>query len=229
MRTRQIALMLNRAPFRLVLFDFDGTLADTFPLFLRLLDDVSRQFALRPLPAAELEALRGMSTSRILSEVGVSRRRLPAILRHARQRMTEERDSILLFPGVPALLESLADSGSALAVVSSNSEETARTVLGSALSARVDAFACGVGLFGKARKVRGVLRQLGVAGKQAVFVGDEERDINAARRAGVTSLAVTWGYASEAAITTADLVCRTLPELANALGVPRSPRTTASG
>lgn len=219
--------MLNRTPYRLVLFDFDGTLADTFPLFLRLLDDVSRQFALRPLAADELKALRGMSITRILSVVGVSRRCLPAILRHARLRMAEERDSILLFPGVTTLLESLADSGSALAVVSSNSEETVRTVLGAALAARVDAFACGVGLFGKARKVREVLRRLEVAGEHAAFVGDEERDISAARRAGVASVAVTWGYASGDAIGKADVVCRSLPELATALGRP--PVDTRSG
>lgn len=200
--------MLNRTPYRLVLFDFDGTLADTFPLFLRLLDDVSRQFALRPLAADELKALRGMSITRILSVVGVSRRCLPAILRHARLRMAEERDSILLFPGVTTLLESLADSGSALA-------------------ARVDAFACGVGLFGKARKVREVLRRLEVAGEHAAFVGDEERDISAARRAGVASVAVTWGYASGDAIGKADVVCRSLPELATALGRP--PVDTRSG
>ncbi len=206
-------------PYRLVLFDFDGTLADTFPLFLRLIDEVSRQFAIRPIGLDELEALRGMPTSGILSTLGVSRRRLPAIMRHARQRMTEERASISLFPGVQPLLEALANAGTALAVVSSNSEETVRAVLGGPLSARVQEFACGVGLFGKAAKVRGVVRRAGVAREHAAFVGDEERDVSAARRARVPSIAVTWGYATEGAVASADSVCRTLPELAKELGV----------
>jgi len=96
------------------------------------------------------------------------------------------------------MLHALASTGVRVAVVSSNGEDTIRRVLGPDLSALVADFACGAAIFGKAAKFRRVVRRAGVAPAQAVGVGDEVRDIEAARAAGIASVAVTWGYATRA-------------------------------
>jgi len=206
-----------RVTYQLVLFDFDGTLADTFPLFLRLLHEIADEFRFRTPASHELDELRRMNTANILASLGVPRWKLPAILRHARARMADERDGIELFDGIARVLQSLATRDVRLAVVSSNSEATVRAVLGASLCEVIHTFACGVGLFGKSAKIRSVLARTGVPRLQAAFVGDEERDVAAARRAGVTSVAVTWGYAGEPALSEAQVVCRSVPELEAAL------------
>ena len=205
--------------YRLAIFDFDGTLADTFPVLERLLAEVSERYQLTPLAEAELAALRGLDTTAVLRAMGVSRARLPAMLRHGRRRIAAHRDAIRLFPGIDRLVAALHDGGTAVSIVSSNAEETVRAVLGTALEARVHSFACGVGVFGKAAKVRSVLRAAEVPAAQAVYVGDEARDMTAARRSGVGAVAVTWGWATEAAFVDADMLCRTVADLAAALGV----------
>ncbi len=215
------ALHFIRMRYKLVMFDFDGTLANTFPLFCELCVEITEKFALRRIAPHEIDTLRGLETSAILASLGVSRWQLPVIMKHARTRMAEQSSRIALFDGMSALLQELADAEVRLAVVSSNQESTVRTVLGDNLSSRVHHFACGVGLFGKARKVRGVVRDASrdttVTSATSALVGDEGRDIEAASRAGVTPIAVTWGYATTEALQGAAVQCTTVEELRSVL------------
>jgi phosphoglycolate phosphatase len=202
---------------RLAIFDFDGTLANTFPVFRDVFDTVIDRYALRRPQEADVHWLRTQPTSEILRWLGVPMWQLPAIMRFARSRMQARAEEITLFPGIDALLHGLVSAELRIAVVSSNAERTVRTVLGPALMSQVSALRCGVGLFGKASRLRGVLRRTGVTPDAAVFVGDEERDVAAARGAGVRAIAVTWGYAAAPALAHADLVCDRVDALATVL------------
>ncbi len=201
----------------LVFFDFDGTLADTFPLFGRLLGGIAERFAFRAMSDAELQALRGRPTREILSKLGVPIWKVPAIMRYGRRQMAAAQQDIRLFAGVNDLLRTLAARGVRVAIVSSNSEDTVRETLGPELSQCVSVFSCGSAMFGKARRVRRVLQHLQVTAHRAVLVGDEERDISAARSAGVTAVAVTWGYATRDALQHADLLVYRVEMLAELL------------
>jgi len=208
---------------RLVIFDFDGTLANTFPVFHEVFGAVIDRYALRRPGEADVHWLRTQPTSEILRWLGVPMWQLPSIMRFARSRMQARASEIALFPGIDVLLQALISSDTRIAIVSSNAERTVRTVLGPALMSQVSALRCGVGLFGKAARLRGVLRRTGVAPDTAVFVGDEERDIAAAHDAGVRAIAVTWGYAAAPALAQADAVCDRVDALAALLGVSTRP------
>lgn len=82
-----------------------------------------------------------------------------------------------------------------LAAIGFNSRANFIRVLGPAISARIDRFGCGASLFGKEAKFRTVLKRSGIAPQHAIAIGDEIRDIEAARRAGLVAAAVGWGYA----------------------------------
>ena len=73
-------------------------------------------------------------------------------------------------------------------------------ILGRHHAELVHFYECGAALFGKARKLRRVARRAGVAPNQAVVIGDETRDIEAAKAAGMASAAVGWGYATPEAL-----------------------------
>jgi phosphoglycolate phosphatase len=108
---------------------------------------------------------------------------------------------IELFPGTPDLLEQLAATGVKIALVTSNAEANARKILGAEHAARIDFYACGSSLFGKAPKFRRVLRKMGIPATATLAVGDETRDIDAAREVGMRAGSVLWGYASEEVLT----------------------------
>ena len=144
--------------------------------------------------------MRGEPPAAMLRRLHVARWKLPLIARHMRGLMARDLAEIALFPGVAALLEALSRAGVALAIVSSNAEANVRGVLGADLSARIDHFACGSSLFGKAPKIRGLVERCGVPSASVLAIGDEIRDIDAAEAAGVASGAVAWGYAQPDAL-----------------------------
>ena len=193
---------MRASPYRLVIFDFDGTLADSARWVLSALDEVAVTYRFRRINAAEAAMLRGYDNRAIIRYLGVPFWKLPAIARHMRARMAAEAGGIHLFPGAGEVLRTLSAEGVTLAIVTSNAEVTVRRILGPELSSLVVRFECGASLFGKVRRFRRVLRELGVAPGEAIGIGDEGRDIEAARAAGIDAGAVTWGYATATLLAT---------------------------
>ena len=211
--------MTTKRRFDLVMFDFDGTLADSAEWMFGVLNELADRYGFRRVTPAEVEMLRGRPNREIIAYLGVPAWRLPAIARAARERARADAEAIRLFPGAGEMLDRLAAAGVAVAVVSSNGEDVVRRVLGPH-AASVRHWACGASLFGKARKMRQVLHAGGVDPNRAAAVGDETRDVDAARAAGVTSVAVTWGYATSAALeeAKADVLVSSWSELGLASG-----------
>jgi phosphoglycolate phosphatase len=186
--------------YQLVIFDFDGTLADSFPWFVGVFDQLSDRFHFRKMPAGELEALRSCGPSEILRRLGIRSWKMPFIASHLRALMARDIDRIALFRGVDATLRHLAEQGTAMAVVSSNSQENVRRILGPENAARIQYYECGAALLGKQSKFRRVLAQSGVPPEAAISIGDEVRDLEAARRVGIAFGAVSWGYSDVASL-----------------------------
>jgi len=202
-------------PFTLAIFDLDGTLADSFPWFARVLNDVADEFGFRRVAADEVAGLRRLPPRELLKRLDVPLWKVPRIAAHMRRMKRAALADIPLFPGAEAMLRALADKGVRLALVSSDHEANARAQLGPA-AALFAHYACGASLFGKAQKFRRVLRQAGAAPASAIAIGDEIRDIEAARAAGIACAAVGWGYADPAALAAAspDLMFATLDDIA---------------
>jgi phosphoglycolate phosphatase len=186
-------------PYALAIFDLDGTLADSFPWFLRTINDIADRFGFRRVAAEDVEGLRHASTREILARLEVPLWKLPAIARHARRLKGEAATEISLFAGVEAMLRTLTENGVQLALVTSDSEANAREKLREA-AALFSYFDCAASLFGKPAKFRRVIRRAGVEPGQAIAIGDEVRDIEAARAVGIACGAVSWGYAAPAAL-----------------------------
>lgn len=182
--------------YRLLIFDFDGTLADSAQWFACVLNDVAKRFGFRQIDLAEMAALRGCSNREIISRLGVPTWKMPFIAAHFRALAAEAAPSLQLFPGVGDMLRRLDAGGVKIAVVSSNAEATVRQVLGPDLVGLISHYGCGASVFGKAPKFRSVIRKSGVAEADVLCVGDEVRDIEAARKAHLATGAVTWGYAT---------------------------------
>ncbi|CAB3912792.1 N-acetylmuramic acid 6-phosphate phosphatase [Achromobacter mucicolens] len=175
-------------------FDFDGTLADTMPWFNTILNTVADKYNFRKIDASEREALRSRDAMEILKYLNIPLWKLPAIMTHVRTLMQEIDPSVQLFDGIPQALARLKASGLRLAVVSSNSVENVKRVLGEETAALFDDYECGSDLFGKAAKIDRLLKQHGTSPERFLLVGDEMRDIDAARKAGVRVGSVAWGY-----------------------------------
>lgn len=186
--------------YRLVIFDFDGTLSDTLPWVVGAMNDVADRFRFRRVREGELDELRYCDAREVMRRLGIPRWKLPMIARYVRSRMAQDIDQIQLFPGAGEMIDELARAGLKLAVVSANGEETIRRVLGPR-SAHISAVAAGVSLFGKRGKLLRMSRLAEVDVADTLVIGDEIRDLNAARKAGMAFGAVSWGLTRPEALT----------------------------
>ncbi len=208
-----------RPRYETVLFDLDGTLADTIPLIV-----ASYQHAFRSVLAEEVEEAR--------ARAWIGRPLLPALLEespahgHELDRVYRawnlENTSRLIqrYAGVPELLEALAASGARCAVVTSKRRETAHLALeGVGIAGLIDVAA---GLEDTTRHkpdpdpLLHAAAALGVETADCVYVGDATVDVLAAKAAGMSAVAVTWGAGERAALEAVgpDAVVDTVPDLA---------------
>jgi phosphoglycolate phosphatase len=192
----------TRPAYDLAIFDFDGTLADSGGVVLTLVNPMAERFGFRTVTEDEIAMLRGRPNREVIRYLRVPMWKLPLIAREGRKRMGAEVAKIPLFPGVADMLQTLSRAGLRLAIVSSNSETTIRQVLGDDLAGLIEFYGCGTSFFGKTRKFRKVARLAGVRPARAIAIGDEARDIEAAKAAGMASGAVAWGYATPQLLST---------------------------
>src|SRR3954464_11954755 len=102
--------------YSLAIFDFDGTLANSFAAFIRALNDAANKYDFRKIGDHEIESLRKQDALKALEHLGIAKRKLPFISRYVRSRMMRDMDEISLFQGTDRLLEQLAARGVTLAI-----------------------------------------------------------------------------------------------------------------
>lgn len=203
------------AAYKLVIFDFDGTLGDTFGWMLDTSDALADRFGYRKIDRSQLDTLRHLSAREMMKIHKLPALKVPAIAAHFQKLMKEDAGRIALFDGVEDMLRSVHAAGVTMAVVSSNSEENIRIVLGPELCELIGMFNCGASMFGKASKFRKVLKRLGVKPGETISIGDEIRDLDAAREVGLATGVVCWGYTAPDALRSQkpDAVFETVAEI----------------
>jgi phosphoglycolate phosphatase len=212
--------MISLPAYKLAIFDFDGTLGDTLGWMLDTSDALAEKFGYRKIDRSQLDQLRHLSAREMMKVQKLPALKLPAIAAHFQKLMTADAGRIAMFGGVPEMLRALHASGVRLAIVSSNSEENVRIILGPELCGLVSMFNCGASMFGKAPKFRKVLKRLGVRPGEAISVGDEIRDLDAAREVGLATGVVCWGYTAPDALKAQkpDHVFETMGEIVGRIG-----------
>ena len=188
--------LTTTAKYRLAIFDFDGTLADSFPFFTSVFNRLAEQHGFKRISPEMAPAFRHYSIRKIMDELALPAWKLPIVGKSFISLMRQNAASIPLFERVEEMLLALADSGVILAIVSSNSYVNVSAILGPANTKLFSQFECGMSIFGKAARISKVLKKAGVAPHEAIYIADQVADLEAARKAGVAFGAVPWGYGS---------------------------------
>jgi phosphoglycolate phosphatase len=183
-----------------IIFDFDGTIADTFPVIVRIFYHLTKRTD--PFTYDEEERLRSLSLLSVAAELRIPLWRVPFLLVRGRRMMRQHMRQIEPVKGVPKTIKALHERGHNLMVISSNSSENIREFLRlHELDDRIFSnIYGGIGLWSKGRSLQRLARRSAFDVQHTWYVGDETRDIVAAKAAGVKSAAVAWGYNSVAAL-----------------------------
>ncbi len=180
--------------YRLIVFDFDGTLVDSFPAFLDCLNQAAEKHGFEKISDKDLHICRSISAIQLLRRLGIPFWKVPAITRDMRKAVLQHTHQIRPFEGIVELVQGLHARGISLAIVSSNSHECAKSVLGNQFLGLFEHRLFGASLLGKRYKLKELLRNSKTPARLALYVGDELRDADAARSLGMDFCAVAWGY-----------------------------------
>jgi N-acetyl-D-muramate 6-phosphate phosphatase len=185
-----------------VLFDLDGTLIDSAPDLAGACNDMRVERGLEPVP---YERLRAMVGSGARGMVGAGFGVAPddagfldlrdEFLRRYEARMTRE---TRVFADVAPLLARLADEGIAWAIVTNKATRFAAPLVAAlGLASQAGALVCGDTTAHAKPHPAPLLeaaRRLGLAPGDCVYVGDDRRDVDAGRAAGMRTIVAAWGY-----------------------------------
>ncbi len=184
-----------------IIFDFDGTIADSFGTFVAITNRLAIEYGFPILGPEEVQHFRNLSSREIIQQSKVPRLRLPFFLRRFRREFNSEVCNLQAIPGMKEALRALKLRGNRLGIVTSNSEENVRQFLRSqGLDALFDFVGGGLPLFGKERVLRQIIRKNQLNPAQVIYVGDETRDVEAARKTAIKVIAVGWGFNTSQAL-----------------------------
>lgn len=180
-----------------IIFDFDGTIADSQTAFTTIANRLSTAFNYPQVDAETIERFRNLSAREAIQASGLSLFQVFWLLRKARRELKQEIGNVPPIAGINAAIAQLRAYPFELGIVTSNLGENVRLFL--AKNDLEDAFSCihsGSTLFGKDRAIAKVMRHQQWSPQTTIYVGDETRDIEAARQSNVRALSVSWGFNS---------------------------------
>jgi phosphoglycolate phosphatase len=176
-----------------IIFDFDGTIVDSFDFVAAFLERHVRRG--HPLTEEEKQTLRGMTMKQMALHLGSPYWRLPMLFFIGRQVMGKAIYDVPIFEGMGRVIEQLHAEGHELMIVSSNNNRNIKKSLKQHHLYRYFTDIYGnAGFFGKRRGIRSILWRNRFDAKDAIYVGDEVRDITGAKAAGIRVIAVSWGF-----------------------------------
>ena len=181
---------------RTMIFDFDGTIADTFQSAVAVLNQLADEFGYRRASPEEMAELTSLGLRELVDRVGLSWHRVPALAVRVRQEMSRQMHMIAPCRGVVGALGALRARGVGIGILTSNNRDNVEKFLATQPDLRFDFISAGSGLFSKQRRLKRLLATQHLALQETCYVGDEVRDIEAARALGMRAVAVTWGFSS---------------------------------
>jgi phosphoglycolate phosphatase len=215
---------------RAALFDFDGTLADSFAAITASTNHARAAYGLPPLPESEVRKFVGYGLDRLVADLVPGAPTADAVARYREHHRGVMLTHTRLMPGVAEVIPELARRGLRLGVCSNKRVEFTRALVG-ALGLG-EHFGCVLGpddVGGRAKPDPAMLleglRQLEVSANEAVYVGDMVVDVQTAKAAGVPVWLVsaaestdgTGGPAPVVGAAGADRVLGSFAELLNLL------------
>jgi len=194
---KSLPLLIPEHTAKVIIFDFDGTIADSFDAVFNISNRLADQFGYPQTPLADVNKLKSLSSREILRRSKVPFFKLPFLLRRLRIELNREIARLQPIPGIKEALLELKQQGHHLGIVTSNSKQNVIAFLeAQAMDDLFDFIDSGLTLFGKGRIIQQILHQNRIDPTTAIYVGDETRDVEAARKIGIKVIAVCWGFNS---------------------------------
>ncbi|MDJ0695021.1 HAD-IA family hydrolase [Mastigocoleus sp. MO_188.B34] len=183
---------------KVIIFDFDGTIADTVEALVVIANRLALEFGYPQITPEELALLRNLTSREIIKYSGISVFKIPFLVKKVKGELKRKIPDLKPISGIQESLLVLKEKDYRLGIITSNSEENVKEFLKvNDLESIFEFIYSGVTIFGKTTIINNVLRQKQIKSSEAIYVGDETRDVEASQKANIKVIAVTWGFNNE--------------------------------
>jgi len=178
---------------KVIIFDFDGTIADTLDMTYHIYTKMANQYGMPIISKEELQEYKKIPLKERLNRQGIPFYMVPKLLSKSKGYQEELEDEAVPFEAIIDVLNELSQKYE-LFILSSNHKKFIKRFLN---RFGIDVFKKVYGkaaLFGKAEAIKKVLKRQKYKKAEAIYVGDETRDIIACKTLGIDLVSVSWGF-----------------------------------
>lgn len=176
-----------------IIFDFDGTIADSYLVTFQIYNALAKKHKLKHIPKQDLPILRTMKPFELLAYFKIPFHLIPFLLIEGKSMFKSFVDDLQPIEGIPAVLKKLSKNYQ-LGILTSNNKENVEAFL---KRHKLELFAfihSEKNLFGKDKALNHLVEQMNLNKDKTIYVGDEVRDIEGCKRAEIPIISVSWGF-----------------------------------
>lgn len=188
---------------KLLVFDFDGTIADTLLVAVDIVNELSSEFGFPQVSPEEFVTLKHMAPGELMKLSGLSWVQLPLLIKRTHKLFKKHFKHVPPITGMPEVLQQLHQQGFRMGILTSNSKENVEEFLKEHKLEYFEFIKSPKSLFGKAKVLSKICEKSHLFPGNIVMIGDEIRDLDAAKEVGVDSIGVGWGFNSQESLAAA--------------------------
>ncbi|MTI80433.1 MAG: HAD-IA family hydrolase [Firmicutes bacterium] len=177
-----------------VIFDFDGTIADSKDLAINLYNEVADKHNLTKVKDEDINYFSSLSIIERCKLLNVPLYKIPMLAVELRKNYLESINMLKAFEGIKEVIWELLKEGYQLSIISSNSSDNIKQFL---KNNQIDVFTSeysASSIFGKDKKLSNFIKKYNLDSDEVIYIGDEHRDVDACKKSNVKVIAVTWGF-----------------------------------
>ncbi len=190
--------------YRTLVFDFDGTIADTLGETRRIFNQIAPDYGIRQVAEHELNQLRHLSLKQLLDHLKIPKRRVPALISRGTGLMRGNITRLPMIAGMSEVLVELRRHVDSFGILTSNATPNVDAFLRAhGLREHFDFISSTSKLTSKSKHLKAIRKTFSLRAEQILYIGDELRDVKASQKAGIPIAAVTWGFNSRESLAAA--------------------------
>lgn len=176
-----------------VIFDFDGTLANTIELAIRIYNQHHEEFGSLPIDIKQLPEFQKLGYKKVMKKTKIRWRMLPKMALTISREMKQHMGEVEPYPGIVEMLKKLQENDISIGVLTSNNVALVQDYFTANNFPTFDFIFSEKTLFGKEKTLRKIVKRYNLNKKRVLYVGDEPRDVVSCRKAKIPIIGVSWG------------------------------------
>jgi len=190
---------------KLIIFDFDGTIADTAEIFVQVNNRNHKDYGTKFVSVEDVSMLKKMSDRQALAFLDINVVEFFLIARRFLREIHGLMPTAPIYTGMKELLAHLHSRGKMLSIVSRNSVPNIKSFLKANNIEHINELYSETLVKGKHKILLEILKKHKLSKSDTVFIGDRLSDYFAAKKAQIDFIFVTWGYGDPSKLSSDEL------------------------